>query len=188
MYAKLLRDARLYESLLDLDLTVAEEARSKGCPCGGPLHQGHYPRKPRGGPESLGASFTIRFSYCCGREGCRRRMTPPSVRFLARFVYLGAVVVLTSILAHGLTAKRARRIHDLAGVDPRTVARWCEWWRRVFAKSRAWKAARGRLRQPVDVKALPGSLLRSFSGSLRQRLVSLLRFLGALTSTTAPFS
>jgi hypothetical protein len=37
-----------------------------------------------------------RFSFCCDRDGCRNRATPPSVRFLGRKVYLGAVVMLIS--------------------------------------------------------------------------------------------
>jgi hypothetical protein len=43
-------------------------------------------------------SFDRRFSLCCGREGCRRRATPPSVRFLGRRVYVGAVVIVASVL------------------------------------------------------------------------------------------
>ena len=84
----------LFELLFAIDQDLAANARAAGCPaCGGRLHSVRYPRKPRGGPADLGPEYDWRFSFCCAGEGCRRRATPPSVRFLGRRVYLGAVVV-----------------------------------------------------------------------------------------------
>jgi hypothetical protein len=86
----LFADARLYDYLLVLDRELSERARHAGCPrCAGRLHSASYPRKPRGGPRGAHAR---RFSLCCAR--CRKRVTPPSVRFLGRRVYYGVVVVL----------------------------------------------------------------------------------------------
>lgn len=56
MWHALLRDTSFFELLYDLDCDLAEEARAQGCPCGGRLHQAHYPRKPRGGPVELAPS------------------------------------------------------------------------------------------------------------------------------------
>ena len=87
-----------------------ERAAAEPCRyCGGPLHRGDYPRKPRGGlSPSAAEAFGRRFSLCCGREGCRRRATPPSVRFLGRRVYVGAVVIVASAIVALATDDRER--------------------------------------------------------------------------------
>jgi hypothetical protein len=103
----ILRDANLYTFLFQIDRDLAAEARAAGCLCGGVLHSARYPRKPRGGPRGLGPEYETRLSFCCAKEGCRRRTTPPSVRFLGQRVYLGAVVVLVSAMEGGVTLKRA---------------------------------------------------------------------------------
>ncbi|HRZ54915.1 MAG TPA: hypothetical protein P5525_05600 [Candidatus Paceibacterota bacterium] len=55
-----------------------------------------------------GPRWQVRFSLCCGKEGCRRRNTPPSVRFLGRWVYAGLVVILVAAMTP-LRGDRARR-------------------------------------------------------------------------------
>src|SRR5579862_4247721 len=87
---KHLADQQLFQLLQKVDGDFAEEAHQQGCLfCGGNLHRANYDRKPRGGPQ-----WDWRFSFCCAKEDCRRRRTPPSVRFLGRKVYAGLVVVL----------------------------------------------------------------------------------------------
>ena len=66
-------------------------------------------RKPRGRPAGLGDEHDWRFSFCCARDGCRTRKTPPSLRFLGRKVYLAAMVVLIAIMREGATAARMRQ-------------------------------------------------------------------------------
>jgi hypothetical protein len=44
----------------------------------GVLHSACYPRKPRGVRTALDASYRTRLSFCCARNGCRRRNTPPA--------------------------------------------------------------------------------------------------------------
>ena len=56
MYHDLLRDARFWLFLVDVDRDLAETARQQACPCGGRLHRADYPRKPRGGPRDLPAA------------------------------------------------------------------------------------------------------------------------------------
>jgi hypothetical protein len=98
MYHDLPRAARFWSFLLAVDQDLAEDARKKACSYGGHLHRGNYPRRPRGTPQLLPELQCLRLSFCCDRDGCRKRMTPPSVRFLGRKVYLGAIVILISAM------------------------------------------------------------------------------------------
>ena len=183
MCHKVLTDGRFPALLLRLDHDLAAAARHVGCECGGVLHSACYRRKPRGAPSSLGDEHAVRFSFCCAVDGCRKRMTPPSVRFLGRRVYLGAVVVLATALQHGATPGRLARLRATLGVSARTLARWRDWWRETFVATRFWRAARARLGVPVAEEALPASLLERFAGDEAARLVQALRFLAPLTVT-----
>lgn len=177
--------ARFQEFLLVVDLDLAEKSRVGGCPhCSGPLHRADYPRKPRGLRRGLGGRHRRRLSFCCGLEGCRKRTTPPSVRFLAGFVYVAALVVLLSAVSHGITPSRSRKLQAAVGVDRRTLARWRSWWQKDFPDTPFWKTARPRLAQAPADEDLPGGLLGSFVGTLRQRLLCLLRFLAPFRSST----
>src|SRR5690606_40488518 len=94
-------DVQFLQCLEALDEAVAERVRVGRCRhCGGRLDRADYPRKPRGGSLAPGAeAWSKRLSLCCAQEGCRRRATPPSVRFLGRRVYAEVVVVLASVAA-----------------------------------------------------------------------------------------
>ena len=182
----LLRDANLYAQLLTMDHDLAAEARAAGCGfCGGSLHSARYPRKPRGGLEELGPEYATRLSFCCAADGCRRRTTPPSVRYLGRRVYLGAVVVLVTAMLGGITAARAARLREWLGVSVRTLQRWRTWWRETFVASTFWRGARGRFMPPVTSETLPASLLERFAGDERTRLLHALVFLAPLTTRPA---
>jgi hypothetical protein len=58
-------------------------------------------------------------------------LTPPSVRFLGRRVWLAVVVTLLCVMVHGASARRARKLREELGVDRRTLERWRRWWRQV---------------------------------------------------------
>jgi hypothetical protein len=182
----LLRNASLYEQLLAFDHDLAAEARAAGCVfCKGILHSARYPRKPRGGPDDLGPDYATRLSFCCAADGCRRRTTPPSVRYLGRRVYLGAVVVLVTAMLGGITATRAAQLREWLGVSVRTLKRWRAWWRQTFVASVFWRGAQGRFMPPVAIEALPASLLERFAGDARTRVLSALAFLAPLTTRVA---
>ena len=71
MWHELFGDVRLYELLWRVDGDLAREAQKERCAhCGGPLHVSNFPRKPRGEglPETLGARYEERLSFCCGRD------------------------------------------------------------------------------------------------------------------------
>jgi hypothetical protein len=78
----LLQKASFWLFLFSIDRDLADSARQKARPCGGRLHCANFPRKPRGGGDDLPEQYGYRLSFCCDREGCRKRVTPPSVRFL----------------------------------------------------------------------------------------------------------
>jgi len=189
MYLDLLEESSpdLYRILLNLDRETARQARKEGClACNGKLHQANYPRKPRGGPMAEDPEFCVRLSFCCATQGCRRRRTPASVLFLGRKVYFAAMVVLVvSCLHHGPTLAQLKRLTELTKVEVPTLRRWLRWWRTEFVESPLWAANRGLLARPVDVSELPHSLLTIFLGEARDQLVSLLGFLGPLTSCSA---
>ena len=189
MSHKLLRDARVYGVLFQIDQDLAAEVRTSGCRCGGRLHSARYRRKPRCGLEleRLHPEYDVRLSFCCDRDGCRRRRTPPSVRFLGRRIYVGAVVVLIAALAEGATAARMQRLRRVVGdVSRRTVERWRRWWRETFPRTPFWREHRGRFALPIATDRLPVSLLeRAVGVDDRTRLVWLLRFLSPITSTGA---
>jgi len=181
---RLLGDAKFYHALECIDAELAEATRQAGCSqCQGRLHSARYPRKPRGGPADLPSGYEGRASFCCAVEGCRRRATPPSVRFLGRRVYLGAVVVLASAMQQGINALRARRLKQLFGVSRQTLERWRRWWREAFPASRFWQSLRGRLVPAVD-DSLPLSMLERFIHD-EHPVAALLRLLQPIS--TAPW-
>ena len=149
MYARLLGDASLYDLLDRIDADLAATAGAAGCPlCDGRLHHADFPRKPRAGPGCLGSGYERRWSFCCARQGCRHRVTPESVRFLGRKVFLGTVVVLLSALRHGVTAVRLGKLRKHIGVSRRTLDRWRRWWQEAFADSVFWRQAMGLFASP----------------------------------------
>ena len=177
---KILRDRRVYELLEEVDRDLALKAQAVGCEhCGGALHRGDYTRKSRGGP-----AWEKRHSFCCSREGCRKRKTPVSVRFLGRKVYVGVVVVVVSAMMHGLSEGRVKRLRQVLGIDRRTLKHWREWWRRTFAQGRFWRAAQGRFRRPSLEERLPLGLVEAFGAQQSNGLVNLMKFLSPITTSS----
>lgn len=185
MYHKLLLDASFWAFLFQIDEELAEGQRAEQCPgCGGRLHSANYPRKPRG-PRNLPEQYRYRLSFCCDRDGCRKRVTPPSVRFLGRKVYLGAVVILVSAMRQGPTPRRIRELKERFGVSRRTIYRWREFWNEHFPQTTFWKTERARLVPVVKIVDFPRSLFEAFvrADGDRDGWEKLLRFLSPITTT-----
>ena len=183
MYHDLPGSASFWPFLLAVDEDLAAEIRTKGCPCGGRLHSANYLRKPRGTPAQLLESQLLRLSFCCDRDGCRRRATPPSVRFLGRKVYLGAIVILISAMRQGPTPRRVRELSERFGADESTIARWQIFWREHFPQTPFWKVARAGFVSLGSIVSLPYALVDAF---LSRRppcsgWTLLLRFLAPIT-------
>jgi len=101
---------------------------------------------------------------------------PPSVRFLGRRVYVGAVVILATMFA--LVCEAARR----------TLGRWTAWWTRALPATAWWRAMRGRFDRPVDSTRLPASLLERYEEpgcESAEALIRLLTALGPMTTSIA---
>jgi len=180
-----LSTAKFWSLLFRIDEDLAAEVRTAGCAaCGGVLHSARYPRKARGITCSvLGDQYERRLSFCCDRDGCRRRATPPSVRFLGRRVFLGALVVLVTALSAGLNGRRVAVLHERFGVSVRTLRRWRAWWQKEFVASALWPLLRARLATSIALARLPAALLERCAGEDRaQQLIHLLRLIAPLST------
>ena len=180
-----INDPRLYAFLLQIDKDLASETREKGCPhCGGVLHSACYPRKPMGLSVPIDSREHVRFSFCCSTDGCRRRVTPPSVRFLGRKRYLGAVVVLLSAMLNGPIQRRAQELKKLFGISCKTLSRWQTWWQEIFITSRFWWYRKGLLMPPLDCTCICRSLVERFSA--QYEIVNLGKLLWFLSPLSCP--
>jgi hypothetical protein len=176
-----LPSAKFFQELFEADEKEVQREQRGGCPrCRGRLDRADYPRKPRGLPVGLGLDelFGARFSLCCAREGCRRRLTPPSLRFLGRRVYVGALVLLAAAasLAAALIAFQVAR---------RTVQRWGRWWTQTLPGTAFWQVAKARFAEPLDEAGVPGTLVARFHGDRESALLGALRFVAPITTTSA---
>jgi len=141
--------------LRELDAEWAKQAKQKGCPhCGGKLDVSNYPRKPRG-LDSCDDLCDKRQSFCCRNDGCRKRLTPFSVRFLGRKIYLEIVILLS--LCFGTNP-------GIKSVPMRTVRRW----RGVFESflnpnSLFWKSQVAFFPAGFNPKGLVVSIYQHFS-------------------------
>lgn len=150
----------LFARLVAIDAQIAAQVATERCPtCRGPLHKGNYLRKPRGGLLALaGERYALRFSLCCGWRDCRRRVLPPSLRFLGRRVYLEVVVLFASVVAQSVVG--LRKASAATGVPARTLRRWSGWWLGSFPSSPTWIELKARfVPPPPDEAFLPASLL-----------------------------
>lgn len=180
----LLRSPTFFVALLQFDRDLAETAHGGVCPhCHDVLHRADYPRKPRGLPPSLGPEHATRFSFCCARDGCRRRTTPASVRFLGPRVFTAAMVLLVTALCHGLLPRRVRALCDLFSVNRRTLQRWRDFWQHQFPTTMPFALLRARVVSSLDPSMLPTCLLTLFAHvPLAERVQRILHRLGPLTT------
>jgi hypothetical protein len=169
--------AKFFDGLVEFDERALEQARRGGCPhCGRRLDRADFPRKARGVPPVWEAAFSRRLSLCCSRDGCRKRLTPPSARFLGRRIYVAFVVLIGGLSAW-----------SRATIARRTLVRWQAWWRRCFVETGFFRTARARFMPPLDEGALPASLIERFVGAsgFEAALLATLAFVSPLTTESA---
>lgn len=175
-------EGKFLVALGKIDIEQALRVQLEGCPhCGGPLDCANFPRKPRGELGEAAEEYTVRLSLCCRVDGCRRRATPPSVRFLGRKVYFAALVLIASAIGRGATLIGPGRVKAVKGVPVRTVRRWLGWWQTAFALSAFWTEAKALFATEVEVELLPASLLERVGGDAVRRTLTLL---GPITTTS----
>lgn len=157
-------ESSFYFFLLKIDQDTLHKVKEKRCPyCNSSLDMAHFLRKPRGFPPgNFPNEFCIRYSLCCRKEGCRKRISPPSVRFLGRKVYLMIFILFTS----SISRKYFRIIQKETGLSSHSLTRWRNFWKNEFLKTSFWKHAKARFMPPINEDQLPGSLLRRFDDSL----------------------
>lgn len=182
---KFLLDTNFYLLLNTIDQELANQTKQKGCPfCGCTLHLADYPRSPLGIAPAFRDNYESRFSFCCGT--CRKRTTPPSVRFFGRRWFPAPVLVFISALMHGVNQRRCAQVKRYFGitVSESTWRRWRLWWREAFIATSFWQQAKG-LFSPADQMMcgpFPRVLLNEFQGTVKEKIILLLRFFSPLTA------
>jgi hypothetical protein len=152
----------VWEYLKQIDYEIAEKVKEKGCRrCKGCLDWACFPRKPRG-VESV--SEEKRASLCCRR--CRKRVTPDSLRFLWKKVYVALIITVEPE-------------QGLAGVCKRTVGRWRRYWTDQLSRESLF-LAHFRYRLPIEFKFDLSSMIASFIEHKRIHFLALARFVSPL--------
>lgn len=124
----LLQDPRFFQLLLRVDQDFAQQTRVGGCVCGGVLHRGDYPRKPRGCLPVVRSDFESRFSFCC--SVCRKRTTSMGDQVYVRLLDSGETLVRAAT-ARGIPAVFKPLVGDGVSApaeplsDEEVAARWC---------------------------------------------------------------
>lgn len=148
MYHKYLTNKIFFEFLYRTDQDLAGQAKEKGClTCGSKVHVANYMRKPRG--IDLPDDFSLRFSFCCSLDGCRKRLLPPSIRFFGKVVYWGIHMVLISAMLNGREKELKKMMSEFL-VDIKTLKRWRQWWKDYFPTTKFWKQFKGSLLEEVE--------------------------------------
>jgi len=180
MLSELLKKKSLFHCLYTIDKNTAEQYRKMPCPhCGGPLHFANYSRKPRGEPDGICEIFFIRFSLCCGKEGCRHRIIPPSCRFLDRKVYWH-VAILVIISEYQKKESSIFKLAKRFNISRNTIARWIQFYQEIFPYRSEWQRIRGQVSALIKSNELPSSLVNHFlnlKSCAKNALISCLKFL-----------
>lgn len=183
MSQNFLFNASFHLLLNKIDQEIIAKTRLQGCLfCGNKLHQANYPRSPLGLPSQLRYHHDERLSLCC--DTCRKRITPPSVRFFGRRWFPAPLLILVSALILGINERRLQQVKQHFGitVSESTWKRWRRWWRESFQKTLFWQQSKGLA--PIEIETnnlFPRALLDLFQGGLEEKICRLLKFLSPLT-------
>jgi hypothetical protein len=183
MSHKFTLNSTFHSLLLAIDRELSELTRQGGCTCGGRLHQSNYPRSPLGLPAEFRPIYDERLSFCC--DDCRKRVTPPSVRFFGRRWYPAPLLLLLSALMISINDYRLRQIKRHFGitVSESTWKRWRRWWRDAFVETHFWKQARGEISQNNHRgSSMVRRMLNVFQGLIDKKIILLLKFLSPITA------
>lgn len=185
MSQNFLTNASFHLLLNTIDHELADKTKLQGCRfCGCKLHLADYPRSPFGIAPALRDGYASRLSFCCGT--CRKRTTPPSVRFFGRRWFPAPLLVFISALMHGVNQRRCEQLKRHFGitVSESTLRRWQWWWRESFMATKFWLKFKGSF-SPSDQMIcgpFPRVLLNEFKGMVNEKIILLLQFLSPLTA------
>ena len=179
MYHKYLTDELFFKFLYQTDQDLALKTKEKGCRlCGSKLHVANYVRKPRG-CTGLSDDYSLRFSFCCAREGCRSRALPASIRFCGRVVYWSVHMVLISAMVNGRSPELAKIMSEF-NVDIKTIKRWRRWWADFFPTTKFWKKLKAEFIEEVEHFPLGLLILFQQNSSENDAIIKLLHLLNGL--------
>lgn len=131
MYHSITLDPNFFNHLLATDKQIARQVQAQNCSvCSGKLYQAHYERKPRGIPDGVDPDYVIRFSFCCATQGCRKRTTAPSLRFLSRKVYTSVILLLVFLLREKTDEAKVGCLNQYfkREIAVETIRRWRCFW------------------------------------------------------------
>ena len=138
--SSLVSNASFLGFAMDLDRKFCDKTRLKDCPhCGAKLHSACYERKGHNPENALPEGWNTFYGLCCSREGCRKRVRPPSVRFAGRSPCSSALVLLAQLLRSGGSQRSVIALCKMLKVSERTVRRWLRFWQVVCSRSRWWR-------------------------------------------------
>ena len=169
-----------HELLLKIDHSLAQDVLEAGCQyCEGKLHVGDYPRQPHGLTSQFRDIYAERLSFCCSK--CKKRNTPPSVRFFGRYWYVAPVFLLISALTRPLNDKLIGKIYHFFNIRvfKSTIKRWRQWWNSVFASSTFWRQSKGIMPSTIADITLPTPriLMRLYGDVTEDSLLETLKFI-----------
>ena len=192
MCTNIFKDSRTFSFLLQIDRDTEIQARQEPCRfCGDRLHRADYLRKPRVPGIDLSEAFCRRPSFCCRRDGCRRRQTPTLLRFLGRRVYASIVVILVAAMTQGASPKRLCELKAEFGVPPQTVRRWQHYWQSIFSQQSTWRYFRGNLVPTIADADLPLALVDRMTANMKDQqeaLACLIRLANSCSMSSSPQS
>ncbi len=182
MLPELLKKKSFFFHLYKIDKQIAEQYRAMPCPfCGDRLYFANYFRKPRGEPDGFPKEYFKRFSLCCGNQDCRRRVIPPSCRFMGRKIYWFPVIISVVSDIQGSILETGK--FDTSGyfdISRNTLTKWLNFFKNIFPLSAQWQSIRGQVSANVKNNELPASLLNHFlnaKSSIKDGLSACLKFL-----------
>ena len=184
MSHKLLSNANFHLILCAIDKELLNQSKKQGCPdCKNKLHQANYARSPFGVPAQFREHYDMRLSLCCNT--CRKRTTPPSVRFFGQRRYPMPIFIVICLLQFGINSRHLSQIkkHFDITVSESTWKRWRRWWRESFIATKFWQREKGIV--PIFEKTNQNNIVRIllnlFKGNLWEKIRLLLQFLSPLT-------
>lgn len=180
---------KFHADLFEIDVAAALAVQAGRCSrpgCGGRLDVANFPRKARGISDSAASAgrYDSRLSLCC--SVCRRRATPPSVRFLGRFVYVMRLMVAWA--ASRSSASTASTPTGASAPSRQTTKRWAGYWGERVAQDTRMALLVGALLVSSGPVApnLVVALMGAAQGEEAERAETTHRLLSPLTTATVP--